>query len=143
VLPLLRVVAEERRPAWLGSANAGVRFEAARDRRTTGLRARSGARGPGNGRELTFRFRDAAALATFFAGGRAFPRINGALRHPLLLVRVLALLSALRVMRTDRDPALRVKLTVRMAALGLAEMHRAGHPAMVAFAAKSPERVYQ
>lgn len=143
MLPLLRVVAEERRPAWLGSANAGVRFEAPGIGGRLVFELGAVHVDQGTAASLTFRFRDAAALATFFAGGRAFPRINGALRHPLLLVRVLALLSALCVMRTDRDPALRVKLTVRMAALGLAEMHRAGHPAMVAFAAKSPERVYQ
>jgi hypothetical protein len=109
------------------------------DRGTSAPRPPPGGRG-----SLSFLFDSPERLNAFFAGKPTLPR--GALRHPLLTARVFARLASLRMLQPGaktKDPRRRVALTIRLAALGLSEMNRAGHPETVALVAASPDRVYE
>ena len=88
------------------------------------------------------------AMNAFFAGRASLPRVSG-LRRPLLLGKVLVLLSSLRVLTpgegvADADArALRVKLLLRLIPHALSQLNQAGYPPMRALTEGSPDRVYQ
>lgn len=101
-------------------------------------------REPPPGGSLSFLFGSPDHLNAFFTGRASLPR--GAARHPLLTARVFARLASLRMLQPGaktKDPRRRVARTIRLAALGLSEMCRAGHPETVALVAASPDRVYE
>jgi hypothetical protein len=95
--------------------------------------------------EVRWIFPTLRALNAFFAGKVVLPRIKG-LRHPVLIWKTVRLLMRLRILHpqpSPAQPALRVKLLLRLVTRALAELHRGGHPEMVFLVADSPERVYQ
>ncbi|MBI3561305.1 MAG: hypothetical protein HY080_06270 [Gammaproteobacteria bacterium] len=98
---------------------------------------------------LQFNFSDLGRLNNFFSGKAILPRLTGGLRHPLLLIKVLRLLSALKLLQPNSTPmdarerVLRVKLLLYLVSRGLAELHHGGHAAMRELVAQSPDRVYQ
>ncbi len=98
--------------------------------------------------DLQIRFKDVAALNRFFAGEMVLPRIQGVLRHPLLLARSARLLLSLQLLQPgppgdSGTRALRVKLLLRLAIRALAQLHHGGHGGMAQLARDSPDRVYQ
>lgn len=98
---------------------------------------------------LQINFNDLGRLNDFFSGKATLPQVKGGLRHPLLLIKVLRLLSALKLLQPQaapkdaRERALRVKLLLYLVSRGLAELHHGGHTAMRELVAQSPDRVYQ
>lgn len=98
---------------------------------------------------LDFRFASTRALHAFFTGGVSLPYIRGMFIHPLLLLKLVGLLAELKILTPDatlerpEDRALRVKLVLYFITHALSQMHRGGHPDMLALVANSPERVYQ
>lgn len=98
---------------------------------------------------LQLNFNDLGRLNSFFSGKATLPQVKGGLRHPLLLIKVLRLLSALKLLQPQVAPkdapeqALRVKLLLYLVSRGLAELYHGGHAAMRELVAQSPDRVYQ
>ncbi len=93
-------------------------------------------------------FSDLRALNSFFAGKLVLPRIVG-LRHPLLLLKLVRLLSSLRILHPQAAPkmpaerALRVRLLLYLVTSALSQLHQGGHPELIELVRDSPERVYQ
>jgi hypothetical protein len=150
LLPLLPI-AVERRPHLAVAGSQTVQFDGgsqAAHLEFGGARLEVRA-GPAPRPTLRFRFRDEAALAAFFAGRPALPRIAGLAAHPLLAARVLRLLASLRILSADpgrvapADRALRVELMLCLATRALSQLARAGDPEVTALVGASPERVYQ
>lgn len=155
LLPLLKVVHADR-PVWarrFGKTRAIVQFDVAYTPVGAHVMFANGQIDviPGLHPDPTvsFSFKDIAALVAFFTGKPVLPRVRGALRHPLLVARVLGFLTTLRVLtpearpRRPEDRALYVKLVLYLATHALSQMNRAGHPDVVALVATSPDRVYQ
>lgn len=166
VLPLVRIVAPAR-PGLAGvlSGRAGrVDFVAGDDGASLSFGAgaiqvhptsRAGSLLVSHHREvrpLTLRFGSHDALCRFFAGKPALPMPSPWLgvTHLREATAAARLLSALRVLEpgdnaglSPAERALRVRLLLTLVASGLSWLHRAGLPEMSAFAAHSPERVYQ
>lgn len=94
-------------------------------------------------------FRDVSSLNGFFGGGLVLPRIEGGLRHPLLIAKVLRLMLALQVLkpgplpRAAEERALRVRLVLTLVSRALVQLHFGGYPPMVDLVSDSPDRVYQ
>jgi hypothetical protein len=95
------------------------------------------------------------ALARFFSGQAALPRLSGAasMASARLLAESVRLLAALRILqppsararaKMSRDErALRVALVLELVVRALSQLHAEGWPPLVALAEASPERVYQ
>lgn len=98
--------------------------------------------------EVRCTFKDVASLNRFFAGRAVLPRIAG-LRHPVLIAKMVRLLSTLQILKPEAAPrqpaerALRVQLVLYLATHALCELHRGGHPEMRTLVERSPDRVYQ
>ena len=101
------------------------------------------------GADLTFTFKDIAALNAFFGGALVLPSVSGALRHPLLLTRVARLFATLNMLQPQEAPLdaaerrLRVTLLLYLVTRALAELQHGGHAGMRSLTAASPDRVYQ
>jgi len=97
---------------------------------------------------IAFRFATPAKLVAFLTGKVAVPRIRGWYRAGLLL-KVVPLLLSLKILMPNvipSDPALKalkVKLLLYMVTTALSQLNKGGEPEMVAFCAKSPDRIYQ
>jgi hypothetical protein len=155
LLPLLKVVYADR-PEWarrLGRTRAIVQFDVAYTPVGAHVLLGDGqidvVPGLHPDPTVSFSFKDMAGLVAFFTGKPGLPRVRGALRHPLLVARMLWFLTTLRVLtpearpRRPEDRALYVKLVLYLATHALSQMNKAGHPDVVALLASSPERVYQ
>ena len=157
VLPLLQIVLSERPDAarWFKGVDAavhiGTRDGATQARlcfRDGGLTIEQGPSSSAREPAAGLHFPDARTLCSFFAGQPTLPQVSG-LAHPLLLLRVLRLLSTLRLLQPQAAPktaakrALRVRLMFSLMVRGLAELHRGGYLPMVEWVESSPERVYQ
>ena len=95
-------------------------------------------------------FKDPAACNSFFGSRSSLPHVQGAWRHPLLLVKTLRLLNALSVLRPSSrclplapERALRVRAVLYSVGRALVQLHKGGHTGMLSMVAESPERVYQ
>ncbi len=97
---------------------------------------------------IAFRFSTPAKLVAFLTGKTAIPKIGGWYRLGLLL-KVVPLLLSLKILLPSvipTDPArkaLKVKLLLYMVTTALSQLNKGGEPEMVAFCAKSPDRIYQ
>ena len=156
VLPLVRVVMaeQEKMARMFRGVRAAVQLEVAGSDVGACLVMAGGELSVEQGirehAEVRCTFPDVRGLNRFFAGQGTLPRLNlGALRHPLLLVKVARLLSTLQILAPEvvtRDPearALRVKLILYLATRALCELYRGGHPQMVELVDESPDRIYQ
>jgi len=98
---------------------------------------------------LTYEFKTQVALNDFFAGKSVLPRIRGLFRHPILNMKVLQLLMALRILdpetptKKPADRELRVKLIMYMLTHALSQLQKGQHPDMCQLVDKSPDRIYQ
>jgi hypothetical protein len=106
--------------------------------------------GPGGEEsDLECAFKDVTSLNAFFGGAMMLPHVAGALRHPLLLTRVVRLFASLRMLEPGDPPsdptarALRVKVLLYLVTRALAELHHGGHQEMRKLVDNSPDRVYQ
>ncbi len=158
VLPMLEVVAAER-PEVVGpfattTAQVEIRAGSAEAPAIAAhLSFADGALAVRPGRAtspaVTLAFADLGRCNAFFAGRLVLPRVGGLVRHPILALRVLKLLSALRIIapdvpcRDEADRALRVRLLLFMASHALSQLNVGGDPEMAALVDGSPERVYQ
>jgi hypothetical protein len=99
--------------------------------------------------DLTLRFPTVAKLNALLTGGIAVPRLKGALRHPLLLVRVLRLLMSLTLMMPSNRPAnpakrfLKVKMTLFMITTALSVYNKIRGGELAEWAKYQPDRIYQ
>ncbi len=99
--------------------------------------------------DLEFTFKHVGALNAFFGGALVLPSVTGALRHPVLLTRVVRLFATLNMLQPQEAPpdaaerALRVTLLLRLVTRALAELQHGGHAGMTALTRGSPDRVYQ
>jgi hypothetical protein len=154
VLPLLETVLAEQ-PAlakWFAGVNAAVQLRADGTDVGATLRFVDGRLtvSPELGRDaaVKLRFRDLAAMNSFFAGKPVLPAVDG-LRHPLLIARVVRLLVSLQLLQPAPPPAraderaLKVRLLLTLASRALGQLALGGHPEMVELVADSPDRVYQ
>lgn len=160
LLPLLERVARERpelaqklaRTRGVVSLEvAGTELAARVCFRDVGLRVE-----PGRGdADVRCTWQDARSLARFFGGKASLPRVTplfgvGTAR---LVARTVGLLSELSVLTPESErararlstdeKALRVSMILSLVPCALAALHDAAYPALSAFAARSPERVYQ
>lgn len=110
--------------------------------------------GPPEDATLRFIFPDVSQMNDFFAGKPRLPRISPwfGLGHPILLMRSLQLLMALRILEPPADSsswpdpderALRVRLLLYLVTNAIERLHRDGFAAVEHIAAESPDRVYQ
>jgi hypothetical protein len=160
VLPLLEVVVKERPAAarLLRGLSATVEIAAEGTDIAARLSFERGElhvlHGPAERPTLRFVFPDVLALNDFFAGKPRIPRITPffGITHPILLVRTLRLLAALRILEPPRagappppadERALRVRLLLSLVTRALERLHREGHGPMCELAEQSPDRVYQ
>lgn len=99
--------------------------------------------------DLTLRFASAARLNSFLSGGLVLPRLKGALRHPLLLVRVLLLLLSLTLMMPSNRPKnpakryLKLKMTLYMITTALSVYNKLHGGEFAEWAKYQPDRIYQ
>ena len=99
--------------------------------------------------DLTLRFSSVAKLNTMLSGGTALPRISGALRHPLLLVKVLLLLLSLTLMLPSSKPKdplkryLKLKMTLYMITTALSVYTKIEGGELGEWARYQPDRIYQ
>jgi hypothetical protein len=99
--------------------------------------------------DLTLRFPTVAQLNALLSGGFALPRLQGVLRHPLLLVRVLRLLLSLMLMMPSnrpKDPAkryLKVKMTLYMITTALSVYNKIHGGELAEWVKYQPDRIYQ
>ena len=97
---------------------------------------------------IAFRFGTPAKMVAFLTGKTALPSISG-WYHVGLLLKVVPLLLSLKLLMPNvvpTDPALKalkVKLLMYMVTTALSQLNKGGEPEMVAFCAKSPDRIYQ
>jgi len=98
--------------------------------------------------DITFKFPSVAKMNAMFAGKSVVPRIQGWWKLGLL-AKVLGLLMGLKILMPDAKPKtphqarLKVKMTLYMVSTALSQLNKAGHPEMVEWTAKQPERIYQ
>jgi hypothetical protein len=100
--------------------------------------------------DIELEFPSLAALNGFFSGkSMKLPRIRGAFRAPGLLIATFkgllamsAALGAKDAPKTNEERALLVKLYFYLLSSGISRLNKAGHPAVVKWAAVSPDRVY-
>lgn len=91
----------------------------------------------------------AAQLNTLLSGGLALPRLVGALRHPLLLVKVLSLLMSLKLMMPSSRPTaplkryLKVKMTLYMVTTALSVYNKIHGGELAEWTKYQPDRIYQ
>jgi hypothetical protein len=99
--------------------------------------------------DLTLRFASVARLNALLSGGFALPRLRGALRHPLLLVRVLQLMMSLMLMMPSSRPSgpdrryLKVKMTLYMITTALSVYNKIHGGELAEWAKRQPDRIYQ
>ena len=99
--------------------------------------------------DLTLGFGSVTKLNALLTGGFALPRIKGALRHPLLLVRVLLLLMSLTLMMPASRPQdpdkryLKVKMTLYMITTALSVYNKIHGGEMAEWTRLQPDRIYQ
>lgn len=98
--------------------------------------------------DITFRFPSVAKMNAMFAGKPVIPRIQGMWKIGLLM-KVMGLLMGLKILMPDAKPKtplqtrLKVKMTLYMVSTALSQLNKGGHPEMVEWTTKQPERVYQ
>jgi hypothetical protein len=99
--------------------------------------------------DLTLGFSSVAKLNTLLTGGIALPRVKGALRHPVLLVRVLGLMMSLMLMMPSARPKsplkryLKVKMTLYMITTALSVYNRIHGGEIGRWTERQPDRIYQ
>ncbi len=100
--------------------------------------------------DLELEFPTVKALNAFFSGAsKKLPRIRGGLKKPGLLVATFSglltmasFLGAKTPPKAASDRELLVKLFFYLLSAGISQLNKARHPAVSAWAAKSPDRVY-
>jgi len=99
--------------------------------------------------DLILRFKSVAQLNALLSGGFALPHLTGALRHPLLLVRVLFLLISLMLMMPSSRPTdplkryLKVKMTLYMITTALSVYNKIHGGELAEWTKYQPDRIYQ
>lgn len=99
--------------------------------------------------DLTLGFPSVAKLNALLGGGIALPRLRGALRHPLLLVKVLLLLMSLMLMMPSSRPKnplrrhLKVKMTLYMVTTALSVYNKIEGGELAEWTKFQPDRIYQ
>lgn len=105
--------------------------------------------GPASNPDITLCFSDVNKMNTMFRGGMAMPSIKGLARHPLLLMKILSLLMALKLMMPSSKPknlaekTLKVKMSLYMITRALSVYNKSGNPEMVEWTTRQPDRIYQ
>lgn len=98
---------------------------------------------------LSLLFPNLEKMNDMLSGGKSLPAIKGGLRHPLLLIKTLALLLSLKLMMPSARPsdptkqALKVKMALYMITTALSTLNKLGDPKMKAWTTKQPDRIYQ
>lgn len=99
--------------------------------------------------DLNLSFSNPNELNQFFSGQAKLPQISGALRHPVLLVKLTLLFKELLLLKPGArissldEQALYVRTTLPLIVRALREMYLGGHPEMIELVNNSPERIYQ
>lgn len=99
--------------------------------------------------DLTLYFSSAASLNKLLTGGVSLPRLRGALRHPVLLVKVLLLLMSLKLMMPSSRPSdplkryLKVKMTLYMITTALSVYNKIQGGKLAEWTKYQPDRIYQ
>ncbi len=160
VLPLMRVLYEERRDRpllrALGGVEGSVQFGVVDSEDGAWLEFADGGckvtPGVNPATDIAILFRDRAAMNAMFTGGRpaaiGMPRLRGLWRLPLLL-KTLPLVLGLTLLMPDKQPKdaptrrLKVRLIMYMVANALSQLNKGGDEDMARWTAKQPDRIYQ
>lgn len=103
--------------------------------------------GPAENPDVTLTFGTVQKCNTMFRGGMALPGIR--FKKLGLLLKTLGLLMGLKIMlpsskpKTDAQKALKVKMSLYMVTRALSVSNKEGDPAMAAWTANQPDRIYQ
>lgn len=98
--------------------------------------------------DLTFSFKTADKFNDFLAGKPVIPFIRGWTK-PLLLIKIVTLLLAMKILMPDARPAdeskkrLKVKMVIYMITTALSQFNKGGNPDMNKWTGKQPDRIYQ
>lgn len=102
-----------------------------------------------NNPEISLLFPNLAKMNDMLSGGNSLPAMKGALKHPILLIKVLTLLLSLKLMMPSARPSdpekktLKVKMVLYMISTALSQFNKAEDPKMKQWTSKQPDRIYQ
>ena len=160
VLPLMRILFEEKKDDWLFRTLAGVdgtfQFAVKNSEDGAWLEFSDGEckvnPGVNPDADIAVLFRDQASMNAMFTGGSpgeiGMPGLKGIWRLRLLL-KTLPLLLGRTLLMPDKQPKdeptrrLKVRLIMYMVANALSQLNRGGDADMVKWTAKQPDRIYQ